>query len=35
MSYNIAYDSDSRLIISGLDCACPLDHTDPDKDIYV
>ena len=35
MSYKIAYDSDSRLIISGLECACPLDHTDPDKDIYV
>ena len=35
MSYKIAYDSDSRLIISGLECACPLDHTAPDKDIYV
>ena len=35
MPYRIEYDSDSRLIISGLECACPLDHTDPDKDIYV
>ena len=35
MSYKIEYDSDSRLIISGLECPCPNDHTDPDKDIYV
>ena len=35
MSYQIRYDSDSRLIISDLSCPCPYDHTDPDKDIYV
>lgn len=35
MPYQISYDSDSRLIISGLECGCPYDHTDPNKDIYV
>ena len=35
MPYKLEYDSDSRLILSGLECPCPLDHTDPDKDIYV
>ena len=35
MAYKIEYDNDGKLIISGLECSCPYDHTDPDKDIYV
>ena len=35
MAYKIEYNSDGKLLISGLECPCPTDHTDPDKDIYV
>lgn len=35
MSYNIAYDSDGKLLISGLECTCSCAHTQPQQDIYV
>ena len=35
MAYKIEYDNDGKLTISGLECVCSCDHTDPDKDIYV
>lgn len=35
MSYQITYDADSRLIISGLECDCPCEHNQPEQDIYV
>ena len=35
MSYQISYDEDSRLIISGLACDCGLEHNAPTQDIYV
>ena len=35
MAYKIEYNSDGKLLISGLECPCAYDHTDPDKDIYV
>ena len=35
MSYALAYDEDSRLIIAGLECDCPCEHNEPTQDIYV
>lgn len=35
MSYQLTYDADSRLIISGLECSCPCEHNSPSQDIYV
>ena len=35
MSYQLSYDEDSRLIISGLECDCPCEHNQPEQDIYV
>ena len=35
MSYQLSYDEDSRLIISGLECDCPCEHNQPSQDIYV
>ena len=35
MSYQLSYDSDSRLIISGVECDCPCAHNQPEQDIYV
>ncbi|MBQ8618241.1 MAG: sn-glycerol-1-phosphate dehydrogenase [Clostridia bacterium] len=35
MAYKIEYDQDGKLMISGLECSCSYDHTDPEKDIYV
>jgi len=35
MSYQLSYDDDSRLVISGIDCACPCEHNQPVQDIYV
>ena len=35
MSYQLSYDADSRLIISGVECDCPCEHNQPQQDIYV
>lgn len=35
MNYQLTYDEDSRLIISGLKCDCPCEHHEPQEDIYV
>lgn len=35
MSYQLSYDADSRLIISGIECDCPCEHNKPQQDIYV
>lgn len=35
MSYNLSYDDDSRLIISGIECDCACEHNQPAQDIYV
>ena len=35
MSVNIRYDEDSRMILEGLECDCPCEHSLPGQDIYV
>ncbi len=35
MAYRIEYDQDGKLLISGLECSCPCEHTTPTQDIYV
>ena len=35
MSYQLSYDADSRLIVSGVDCDCGCVHNSPEQDIYV
>ena len=35
MAYQLSYDEDSRLIISGISCDCQSVHNEPDQDIYV
>lgn len=35
MSVNIRYDEDSRMILEGLECDCPCEHSLPNQDIYV
>jgi len=35
MAVKVGYDSDSRLIISGIECDCGSEHSSPDQDIYV
>ncbi len=35
MGYQISYDEDSRLVISGLECDCPCEHNEPTQDVYV
>ena len=35
MSYKIEYDSNGKLLVSGLECACACEHTQPKQDIYV
>ena len=35
MAVTIRYDQDCRMIISGVDCACPCEHHAIDKDIYI
>ena len=35
MSYQLSYDADSRLIISGISCDCASTHNEPTQDIYV
>ncbi len=35
MSVSISYDSDQRLIVSGVECHCGLTHSLPTQDIYV
>ncbi len=35
MSYQLSYEADGRLVISGLECGCPCEHNEPAQDIYV
>ena len=35
MSVKITYDSDCRMILEGLECDCPCEHSLPGQDIYV
>ena len=35
MSVKITYDNDNRMILEGLECSCPCDHSAPDQDIYI
>ncbi len=35
MAYQLSYDADSRLIISGISCNCKSTHNQPVQDIYV
>ncbi len=35
MPVSIQYDADDRLILSGIECGCPLPHRLPTQDIYV
>ena len=35
MSYQLSYDADSRLIVSGVECDCGCMHNSPEQDIYV
>ena len=35
MAYRIQYDQNGKLLISGLECSCPCEHTTPTQDIYV
>ena len=35
MPYNLTYDKDNRLIISGIRCSCGLPHNEVSQDIYV
>ena len=35
MAYQLSYDEDSRLILSGVTCGCPCQHNLPAQDIYV
>lgn len=35
MSVTIRYDADDRMILEGLECDCPCEHSLPNQDIYV
>ena len=35
MAVGISYDKDCKMTITGLNCDCPCEHSEPDKDIYV
>ncbi len=35
MAVQIGYDSQSRLLITGIECECPCEHHQPQQDIYV
>ena len=35
MPVSVTFDRDSKLVLSGLDCGCPSEHSLPDQDIYV
>ncbi len=35
MPVTVRYDQDSRLVITGIECDCPCDHSLPNQDIYV
>ena len=35
MSVKVTYDSDNRMILEGLECSCPCEHSSPTQDIYV
>lgn len=35
MSVSISYDSDSKLLFSGLDCDCPCQHAQVTQDVYL
>ena len=33
MAYNINYDASGKLLVTGIECACPGPHTLPRQDI--
>ncbi len=35
MAVKVTYDSDNRMILKGLECNCPCEHSSPTQDIYV
>jgi len=35
MAVKVTYDSDNRMILQGLECDCPCDHSSPTQDIYI
>ncbi len=35
MAYSISYDESGKLLVTGIECACPGPHTLPRQDIYV
>ena len=35
MAVTVTYDSDNRMILEGLECNCPCDHSSPIQDIYI
>ena len=35
MAYRLEYDENGKLLVSGIECACPGPHTLPQQDIYV
>ena len=35
MAVKVTYDSNDRMILEGLECSCPCDHSSPHQDIYI
>ena len=35
MAVKVTYDSNDRMILEGLECSCPCDHSAPHQDIYI
>ncbi|MBQ4088398.1 MAG: sn-glycerol-1-phosphate dehydrogenase [Clostridia bacterium] len=35
MAVKVTYDSNDRMILEGLECSCPCDHSTPHQDIYI
>ena len=35
MAVKITYDKDDRMVLEGLECSCPCDHSTPNQDIYI
>jgi len=35
MAVKVTYDKDNRMVLEGLECSCPCDHSTPNQDIYI